>query len=295
MIRQETIMLTEQHRERMHVLTEALPYIRSWQGKTVVVKYGGAAMDDPVLRNSVAKDLALLHFVGIRVVVVHGGGPQVNDMMKRLGLEPKFLGGLRVTDPATMEVAQMVLVGQVNKELVSLVQKNGGEAVGLSGQDAGLIRAHKLECDLGDLGCVGEIDSINTAVVDTLCDARYVVVISTIGLGAEGESYNINADTAAGAVATALAAEKLIVLSDIPGLLDDVNNEDSLISELTPAQAQELVAAGKVSKGMIPKLEACLKAIEGGVPRAHMIDGRLPHSMLIELFTDAGIGTMIRG
>jgi acetylglutamate kinase len=288
-------MLDDSYRERMHVLTEALPYIRQWQDKTIVVKYGGAAMDDPVLRNSVAKDLALLHYVGIRVVVVHGGGPQVSDMMKRLGLEPKFVGGLRVTDPDTMEVAQMVLIGTVNKELVSLIQKHGGKAVGLSGKDAGLIQACKLHCTEGDLGAVGDIVAVDTGVVDTLTDAGYVVVISTIGIGAEGESYNINADTAAGAVATALQAEKLIVLSDIPGLLDDVKDENSLISQLTPDQARELVAQGKVSKGMIPKLESCLLAIEGGVPRAHMIDGRLPHSMLIELFTDAGIGTMIAG
>lgn len=288
-------MLDDTYRERMHILSEALPYIRKWQNKTIVVKYGGAAMDDPVLRNSVAKDLSLLHYVGIRVVVVHGGGPQVSDMMKRLGLEPKFLGGLRVTDDDTMEVAQMVLIGMVNKELVSLIQTHGGKAVGLSGKDAGLIQACKLHCEEGDLGAVGDIVEVETGVVDTLTDAGYVVVISTIGIGTEGESYNINADTAAGAVATALRAEKLIVLSDIPGLLADVQDETSLISQLSPAQAQELVAQGKVSKGMIPKLEACLLAIEGGVPRAHMIDGRLPHSMLIELFTDAGIGTMIEG
>jgi len=288
-------MLDDSYRERMHILSEALPYIREWQNKTVVVKYGGAAMDDPALRNSVARDLALLHYVGIRVVVVHGGGPQVNDMMKRLGLEPKFVGGLRVTDPATMEVAQMVLVGTVNKELVSLIQTHGGKAVGLSGKDAGLIQACKLESPAGDLGYVGDIVDVDTGVVDVLTDAGYVVVISTIGIGEEGQSYNINADTAAGAVAAALGAEKLIVLSDIPGLLDNVEDENSLISELTPEQAEKLVKDGKVSKGMIPKLEACLKAIEGGVPRAHMIDGRLPHSMLIELFTDAGIGTMIQG
>ena len=286
-------MLDDSYRERMHVLTEALPYIRQWQDQTIVVKYGGAAMDDPVLRNSVAKDLALLHYVGIRVVVVHGGGPQVSNMMKRLGLEPKFLGGLRVTDPETMEVAQMVLVGTVNKELVSLIQTHGGQAVGLSGKDAGLIRACKLECAEGDLGAVGSIVDVDTQVIDVLTDAGYVVVISTIGIGEEGESYNINADTAAGAVATKLGAEKLIVLSDIPGLLDDINDENSLISQLTPEQARELVEQGKVSEGMIPKLESCLLAIEGGVPRAHMIDGRLPHSMLIELFTDVGIGTMI--
>jgi acetylglutamate kinase len=286
-------MLDDSYRERMHILSEALPYIRQWQDKTVVVKYGGAAMDDPVLRNSVAKDLALLHYVGLRVVVVHGGGPQVSEMMKRLGLEPKFVGGLRVTDQDTMEVAQMVLIGTVNKELVSLIQKHGGKAVGLSGKDAGLIKACKLECAEGDLGAVGDIIAVETGVVDTLTDAGYVVVISTIGIGEEGESYNINADTAAGAVATALHAEKLIVLSDIPGLLADVDDENTLISQLTPAQARQLVAEGKVSRGMIPKLEACLLAIEGGVPRAHMIDGRLPHSMLIELFSDAGIGTMI--
>jgi acetylglutamate kinase len=286
-------MFDDTYRERMHILSEALPYIRKWQNQTIVVKYGGAAMDDPVLRNSVARDLALLHYVGIRVVVVHGGGPQVNDMMKRLGLEPKFVGGLRVTDPDTMEVAQMVLVGTVNKELVSLIQTHGGKAVGLSGKDAGLIQACKMQCEDGDLGAVGEIVAVDTGVVDVLTDAGYVVVISTIGIGEDGESFNINADTAAGAVASALNAQKLIVLSDIPGLLDNVEDPDSLISELTPAQAEELVAAGKVSKGMIPKLQACLGAIEGGVPRAHMIDGRLPHSMLIELFTDAGIGTMI--
>lgn len=288
-------MLDDSYRERMHILSEALPYIRRWQNKTIVVKYGGAAMDDPVLRNSVAKDLALLHYVGIRVVVVHGGGPQVSDMMKRLGLEPKFVGGLRVTDPETLEVAQMVLIGTINKELVSLIQKHGGRAVGISGKDAGLIQACKLQHPGGDLGAVGDIVAVDTGVVDTLTNAGYVVVISTIGIGEEGESYNINADTAAGAIAKALQAEKLIILSDVPGLLEDVQDETTLISQLTPAEAQRLMEEGKISAGMTPKLQACLQALEGGVPRAHLIDGRLPHSILIELFTDAGIGTMIAG
>ncbi len=274
-------------------LIEALPYIREWSGKTVVVKYGGNAMTDDELKRSVAEDLVLLHYVGIKVVAVHGGGPAINSMMDRLGLESRFVAGLRVTDEPTMEVAQMVLVGQINQELVSLVNAAGGRALGLSGKDANLMRCEKIQHPEGDLGLVGRIVSMDCSVIHTLTAAGYIVVISSIGVGDQGESYNVNADTVAGALAGALKAEKLVTLSDVRGIMRDVTDAQSLISRLTLAEARELMHSGVVSKGMIPKLESCILALEKGVRRAHMIDGRIPHSILTELFTNQGIGTML--
>lgn len=284
----------EQLKQTAQTLIEALPYIQKWSGKTVVVKYGGNAMTDEELKRSVAQDLVLLHYVGIRVVVVHGGGPAISEMMDRLGLEGRFVGGLRVTDGPTMEVAQMVLVGQINQDLVSLINASGGKAVGLSGKDANLIRCEKLEHPEGDLGMVGKVVATDCSVIDTLTGAGYVVVISSIGVGENGESYNVNADTVAGELAGALKAEKLVALSDVRGIFRDVEDESSLISKLTLAEARELMASDIISKGMIPKLESCVIALEKGVQRAHMIDGRIPHSILMELFTDQGIGTMIQ-
>lgn len=283
----------EQLQQTAHTLIEALPYIRRWSGKTVVMKYGGNAMTNEDLKHSVAQDLVLLHYVGVKVVAVHGGGPMISSMMDRLGLEPRFVSGLRVTDEATMEVAQMVLVGLINKELVSLVNICGGKAVGLSGKDGSLLQCEKIQHPDGDLGHVGKIKAIDCSVIDTLTEAGNTVVLSSIGVGADGESYNVNADTFAGELAGALGAEKLITLSDVPGVFRDIEDEDSLISRLTLSQARELMASDVISKGMIPKLESCITALKRGVPRAHMIDGRTPHSILMELFTDRGIGTMI--
>lgn len=285
----------EQLRQSAQTLIEALPYIRQWSGKTVVVKYGGNAMTDDALKRSVAEDLVLLHYVGIKVVAVHGGGPAINSMMERLGLESRFVAGLRVTDAPTMEVAQMVLVGQINQELVSLVNACGGKAVGLSGKDANLIRCRKIEHPAGDLGFVGDIVSMDCSVIDTLTDAGYIVVISSIGVGDEGESYNINADTVAGDLAGALKAEKLVTLSDVRGIFRDIKDESSLLSKLSLDEARELMKSDIISKGMIPKLQSCISALEKGVSRAHMIDGRVPHAILMELFTDQGIGTMLEG
>ena len=284
----------EDLRERAHVLLEALPYMQRWAGKTVVIKYGGSAMHDAALQAGVARDLALLRFVGLRPVVVHGGGPQVSEMMRRLGREPVFVEGCRVTDEETMRIAQMVLVGEINQDLVARLNAAGARAVGLSGKDAHLIVARKKQSPVGDLGRVGEVVSVDRRVVDLLTGAGYVVVISSIGAGPQGESYNINADTAAGEIAAALEAEKLISLTDVPGVLRDPADPGSLVSELTLAEARAALADGTVSQGMIPKLESCLRAVEGGVPSAHLLDGRVPHALLIELFTDRGVGTMIR-
>jgi len=279
---------------RAQMLIEALPYIQKWAGQTVVIKYGGAAMTDPALKAEVARDLALLRYVGILPVVVHGGGPSISEMMRRLGKEPEFIAGCRVTDEETMRIVQMVLVGEINQDLVAAINLAGARAVGLSGKDANLIVACKKESPVGDLGLVGEVVSVDRRAIDLLTHAGYVVVISSIGVGPGGESYNINADTVAGDIAVALEAVKLIALSDVPGVLRDVNDPDSLISEMTLAEVRAALADGTVGKGMIPKLESCLRAVEGGVPYAHLIDGRIPHALLMELFTDEGVGTMIR-
>ena len=287
--------MMEHCRQTAETLIEALPYIRTWSGKTVVMKYGGNAMVDENLKRSVAQDIVLLRYVGINVVLVHGGGPMISSMMDRLGLEPKFVGGLRVTDEATMEVAQMVLVGLINQELVSLINHCGAKAVGISGKDADLLRAEKIQHPDGDLGFVGRVTSIDSTVINSLTAAGHVVVVSSIGVGEQGESYNINADTAAGELAGALNAEKLITLSDVRGIFRAIDDEDSLISRLDLDEARALMQSDIISKGMIPKLESCIQALDKGVRRAHMIDGRIPHSILMELFTDHGIGTMIDG
>jgi len=287
--------MSSQNNQAAHTLIEALPYMRRWAGKTIVVKYGGNAMTDEALKRSVAEDLVLLQHVGINVVAVHGGGPMINHLLDRLGLESKFVGGLRVTDAETMQIAQMVLVGQINQELVSLINLCGSKAIGLSGKDASLIRCEKLTHPEGDLGHVGKIVSIDSSVIHALTNAGFIVVLSSIGVGAQGESYNINADTVAGEIAGALNAEKLVTLSDVRGLFRDIRDESSLISKLTLEEARELMASDIVSKGMIPKLESCIIALEKGVHRAHMIDGRIPHAILTELFTDEGVGTMLEG
>ena len=272
------------------VLIEALPYIRSFWGKTVVVKYGGNAMTDASLAESFAADIVLLHAVGIRVVVVHGGGPQIGDLMARLGMESEFRDGLRVTDAETLDIARMVLVGKVNREIVASINTHGPLAVGLSGEDAGLIEADERD---PALGFVGDVKNVNPAIVESLLAQNLIPVISTIGADLAGQAYNINADAVAGAVAGALGAVKVIYLTDIAGLLRDVEDPGSLIATTDNLEIADLIKTGVLSGGMIPKIDACLVALEGGVPAAHLLDGRVPHVVLLELFTRAGVGTMI--
>jgi acetylglutamate kinase len=277
-----------------NVLVQALPYMQRYSGKTFVVKYGGAAMIDERLKAQVMQDIVLLRTVGIHPVLVHGGGKEVSEMMQRMGLQPRFAGGLRVTDAETMEIVEMVLAGTTNKGIVSLIHRAGGKAVGLSGKDGNLLVARKLTPEGNDIGFVGEVAQVNTEVLQVLSTAGYIPVISSVAVGDDGQSYNLNADHAAGAIAAALKAEKLIVLTDVPGVLANVKDPSSLISEMTIAEAEELLRNGKAESGMAPKLEACITALRGGVQRAHIIDGRQPHAMLIEVFTDSGIGTMVK-
>lgn len=281
--------------ERAQVLVEALPYLRRYSGHTLVIKYGGAAMIDADLKRSVMQDIVLMRTVGLRPVVVHGGGPEVSELMKRLGKEPVFVNGLRVTDAETASIAEMVLSGTTNKGIVAYIQRHGGQAVGLSGKDGDLILAERMQVEGADLGFVGEIRDIRTGLLETLSAAGYIPVISSTAGGPDGETYNINADHVAGRLAAALGAAKLILLTDVRGIMADLQDPDSLLHEIPAAEARQLIAAGQVSKGMIPKVEACLMATDGGVERAHIIDGRVPHGLLTEVFTDRGIGTMIVG
>ena len=278
--------------EQAQILVEALPYIREYYGKTLLVKYGGAAMIDDSLKQKVCQDIVLMHYVGMRPILVHGGGPEVSEVMRRLGKEPAFVNGLRVTDEETMEIVEMVLAGKTNKGIVASINQQGGKAVGLSGKDANLIVAEKAQSSV-DLGFVGEVKEINTEILDTLASGGFIPVISSVAIGSNGESYNVNADVVAGELAAKLGAEKLILMTDVPGILQDVNDLSTLISTLTADEAGSLAHSGAISKGMIPKIEACLTAVRGGVRRAHIIDGRRPNALLIEVFTDTGIGTMI--
>ena len=274
------------------VLVEALPYFKQWCGKVVVVKYGGNAMLNEELKAAVMEDIILLSTIGIKVVLVHGGGPEINNMLSKIGKESKFVDGLRYTDSETMEVVQMVLTGKLNKDIVGLLLQKGGKAVGLSGVDSGLIRARKTE---KDLGFVGEVTSVNPEIINSLLDKGFIPVVSTVALGEEGDSsrYNINADTAAAKIAVALKAEKLVQLTNVPGVLRNIDDSSTLIKRIERTALGSLKATGIIAGGMIPKIECCLTALEGGVPRTHIIDGRVPHSLLIEMFSDRGIGTMI--
>ncbi len=277
------------------VLLEALPYIREFRGKTVVIKYGGAAMERADLKEPFALDVILLRFVGLRPVIVHGGGPQIGALMKRLGKEPRFVGGMRVTDEETVEIVEMVLVGKINKEIVGLINHHGGKAVGLSGKDASLLRArrrpHRLPSgEEVDLGLVGQIEAVNTEPIRLLEEAGFIPVIAPVGVGAAGETYNINADLVAGEVAAALRAEKLIHLTDVQGILAE---DGRLVSTLSRKEAERLVDAGVIEGGMLPKVESALRALEGGTAKAHIVDGRVPHAILLELFTREGVGTEI--
>jgi acetylglutamate kinase len=286
------------YRKRVGTLLESLPYIRMFSGSTMVIKYGGAAMSSADLKDEFATDIALLRYVGIRPIIVHGGGNEISSFMKRLDLPVKFVDGLRVTDAPTMEVAKMVLVGKINKEIVSLINGKGAPAVGLCGDDGSLLTARPLikRDDKGavvDLGLVGEVSDVNVGLL-TLLEADYVPVVASVGVGNNGESYNINADTVAGALAAALKAEKLIFLTDVRGLLRDVDDEASLVSECTLGEIEAMVDGQEVSEGMIPKLEAVMASMRAGVRAAHIIDGRVPHSVLLEIMTDdAGVGTKI--
>ncbi|NLO07813.1 MAG: acetylglutamate kinase [candidate division WS1 bacterium] len=281
---------------RAQVLIEALPYIQEFRGARIVVKYGGAAMVDEELKRSVCQDVALLHYVGIKPIVVHGGGKKISEVMERLGLQPQFIEGLRVTDDATMEVAEMVLVGTIAQDLASHIQAAGVSAVTLSGRDGCTLGACRIPGPNGaDLGRVGEVTSIDTRLINDLIEAGHIPVISPIGRESSGAPLNINADTAAGALAGKVGARKLVTLSDVPGLLRDREDPSTLISQLTLSEAREMLTSDAVGSGMIPKLQSCITAVEGGVERAHMIDGSRPHSLLIELFSEEGIGTMVVG
>ncbi|MCC6446662.1 MAG: acetylglutamate kinase [Armatimonadetes bacterium] len=279
--------------ERAKVLLEALPYIREYYGRRVVVKYGGHAMVEEQLKETVMNNLVLMHYVGMEPVLVHGGGPEITDIMKRVGKKAEFVNGLRVTDRETMELVEMALTGKTNKSIVSLINRQGGRSVGLSGKDADLIVARKMEPGGADIGFVGEVEAINTEIIDILVREAYIPVISSVGVGADGNTYNINADYAAGEIAAALTATKLIMMTDVTGVLADKNDPVSLIPELSADQAREMIASGQIDKGMIPKVEACIRALEGGVERTHIIDGRIPNALLMEVFTNEGIGTMI--
>ncbi|HQJ08202.1 MAG TPA: acetylglutamate kinase [Deltaproteobacteria bacterium] len=289
----------EQAINRAKVLVEALPYIRDFRGKKIVVKYGGHAMVNPELKRIFAQQIILFHYVGIQVVVVHGGGPQINTMLDRMGIESSFIDGKRVTDSQTMDIVEMVLAGGINKEIVQLISTDGGKAVGLSGKDGGLIRAKKLlhskkdkegNVTSIDMGHVGEVTGVNTEIIDAVEKAGFVAVIAPSGVGDDGLTYNINADTVAAEIARQMKVEKLVILTDEQGVLD---RDGTLISSLKYSQIHKLISSGVVTGGMIPKLECCMRALEGGVNKAHIIDGRVPYSILLELFTDSGIGTQI--
>jgi acetylglutamate kinase len=282
----------ESLRQRAAVLIEALPYLRQFRGQTVVIKYGGAAMVDNGLRTEVLKDIVLLEHVGLHPVVVHGGGPEISEMMQRLGKQPQFVDGQRVSDAATVEIAQMVLTGKTNPDLVSAIHQQGGRAIGLSGKDGAMVLARKLS-GVKDLGFVGEVAKVEPSLVRSLVDDGFIPVIAPIAAGSEGETYNINADHFAGRIAGPLGASKLVLLTDVRGVLGDRSDPASLVSELTASASREMIAAKQIESGMIPKVEACLDALEGGVERCHIIDGRLPHALLMELLTDVGIGTMV--
>ncbi|OPY57891.1 MAG: Acetylglutamate kinase [Pelotomaculum sp. PtaU1.Bin035] len=288
--------------EKAAILVEALPYIKKFYGKTVVIKYGGHAMINDSLKEAVLTDVVLMKYVGMHPVIVHGGGPEITGMLKRVGIESSFVGGLRVTDEETMEIVEMVLVGKINKDIVAQINLIGGRAVGLSGKDANLFEAVKkyrkvrnpegVE-EMADIGFVGDISRVNPEIIATVIAEGYIPVVAPVAVGAAGESYNVNADYAAGRLAAALNADKLIILTDVEGIMADRSDPDSLISVLRADEVPTLIEQGKIDGGMIPKVECCLDALAGGVKSTHILDGRVPHSILLEVFTDKGIGTMV--
>ncbi len=269
------------------ILAEALPYIREFSGKTVVVKYGGNAMSDLEL---LAQDVVLMRLVGMKPVVVHGGGPQISDLMRRLGKEPVFVDGLRVTDAETVDIVRMALLGKVNREVVGAVNRHGPYAIGLSGEDAGLVTVRQRD---PRLGFVGDVTRINTNVLDRQLAEEFIPVVASIGVDGDGQAYNVNADTVAGAIAEALRAEKLVYLTNVPGLYGDLHDEGSLISQITAAELDAMLSGGALSEGMVPKIRSCVSALRNGVGRGHLLDGRIPHALLLECFTRQGVGTMV--
>ena len=283
--------LQEAAATRVRILSEALPYIQKFANRTIVIKYGGAAMKDGSLKAKVINDIVFLACVGVRPVVVHGGGPEINTWLQKLNIKPAFKNGLRVTDANTMDVVEMVLAGRVNKELVSLINRAGALAVGLCGKDGNLVQARPVEQE--EVGFVGEVTNVDTRLIESLVESGYVPVISSVAADENGQAYNINADTVAGEIAAALEAEKLILLTDTPGILYDYHDASTLINKLDIQKARELIDQGVVSGGMIPKVNCCVRSLAQGVRAAHILDGRLPHSLLLEILTDEGIGSMI--
>lgn len=278
---------------KAEILTEALPYIKKFSGITVVIKYGGAALVNEEIKSTIIKDIALVKFVGFKPVVVHGGGKDINKALERVGIEPQFKDGLRVTDEETMEVVQEVLVGKVNKSLVTELCLQGINAVGVCGKDSGFMKVKKATPNGLDLGLVGEVTEVDTTLINTLLDNDFVPVISTVGVDEEGNSYNVNADYAAVAVAGALNAEKLVFITDVAGVMRDVNNPNSVISTTNTAEINELIADGTIAGGMIPKVQCCLAGVNAGVKNVHILDGRIAHCLILEIFTNKGIGTLI--
>ncbi len=283
--------IKEAEASRVRILSEALPYIQKFSNRTIVIKYGGAAMKDGTLKAGVIRDIVFLSCVGVRPVVVHGGGPEINIWLDKLGIEPQFKDGLRVTNADTMDVVEMVLVGRVNKQLVSLINQAGGAAVGLCGKDANLIQARPVGKE--GVGFVGEVTSIDTRLVESLVNNGYVPVISSVAADETGQPYNINADTVAGEIAAALQAEKLILLTDTPGILENYHDPSTLLTQLDIQTARKLIDQGVVSGGMIPKVTCCVRSLAQGVKAAHILDGRIPHALLLEIFSEEGIGSMI--
>lgn len=277
---------------KAQILMEALPYIKDHFGKTVIIKYGGNAMVNPELKESVASDIVLMKYVGMNPVIIHGGGPEITEFMKKAGKEVKFVDGLRVTDAETMDIVKMVLIGKINKEIVSLINRHGELAVGVSGDDGGLIHAIKMRSKV-DLGFVGEVDSINPKIITDLILEDFIPVIASVGAGSEGQSYNINADLVAGEMAASLNADKIILLTDVAGIYEDFEDKESLISELTLEECERIIDDKSVDSGMLPKVKGCVTALKGGVTRAHILDGRIRHALLLEVFTKEGVGTMI--
>ena len=272
------------------VLAEALPYIREFSGKTVVIKYGGHAMENAELAELFAQDVVLMRLVGMNPVVVHGGGPQISDLMRRLGKEPEFVDGLRVTDAETVDIVRMALVGKVNREIVTALNRHGSYAIGLSGEDAGLITVDQRDARLG---YVGDVRHIEPAILERVLREELIPVVATVGVDDSGQAYNVNADAVAGSIATALQAEKLVYLTDVAGVFEDFGDEGSLVAQTDTEGLERLLHSGKVVEGMIPKLHSCVDALRGGVHRAHVLDGRMPHALLLEFFTREGIGTMV--
>jgi acetylglutamate kinase len=280
--------------QKAQILIEAFPYIRQWFGATVVVKYGGSTRSGAEELKNTLQDIVLMKFVGMRPIVVHGGGKDITTLTEKLGIRSRFIDGLRVTDLPTMEVVEMVLGGKINKELVSTIQQLGGQAVGLSGKDGAMLQATRIKSKTGkDIGYVGKVSKVNTSILDLLDKEQFIPVIAPLGLGMDGKTYNINADEAAGAIAGALKAEKLVFLTDVPGICRKKDDPKSLLSSVKVSEVQKLIKSGVISGGMIPKVEACLHAVKSGVHKTHIIDGTLPHALLLEIFTPKGVGTEI--